>query len=186
MQRVLTAAANNPNLMPENFMAYMLDWIQTQRLSIPLGQVFGYQNSVASIVGKSVTEALNDMFVYHVANAEGEEPVTSTSYSPWAGSPELTGLDDGKWFVVWGASAKGDDSAGGSALQLAVRPNGSGSTNFAESQEQAYYTSIARGDSVTLGAGSGSNTLQLIALTTISGHTSKVRYAWIAALKYSD
>ena len=81
---------------------------------------------------------------------------------------------------------KGDDAASGSALQLAARPNGSGNTNAAETQEQNYYTSIARGDTVTLGAGAGANSLQLVALTTIGGHTSKVRATWIACLKFSN
>ena len=30
MQRVLSAASRNPNLIPEDFMSYVLDWIQTQ------------------------------------------------------------------------------------------------------------------------------------------------------------
>ena len=46
MQRVLTAAMQNPNLIPDQFMSYILDWIQTQRLIVPLGQVFGYQRLV--------------------------------------------------------------------------------------------------------------------------------------------
>lgn len=50
MQRVFTAAMQNPNLIPDQFMAYVLDWIQTQRLIIPIGQVFGYR-SVAGIRG---------------------------------------------------------------------------------------------------------------------------------------
>jgi hypothetical protein len=182
MQRVFSAAARNPGLVPSDFMAYFLDWLTTENLNIPIGQVFGYQNSVSSIVA----QALAGQFIFHVANFEGEEPVTSTTYSAYTSAPELTGLDNGIWFVLWGASAKGDDAAGGSGLQLSVQPNGSGSLNFAESQEQNYYTSIARGDKVTLSAGAGSNTLQMIALTTIGGHTSKVRYSWIAAVKYSN
>lgn len=55
MQRVLSAAARNPNLIPDSFMAYMLDWIQTQRLSIPIGQVFGFrqQNDVRGRVSSA-------------------------------------------------------------------------------------------------------------------------------------
>lgn len=43
MQRVFQAAAANPLMLPPEFMAYIFDYIQTSRLQVPIGQVFGWQ-----------------------------------------------------------------------------------------------------------------------------------------------
>jgi hypothetical protein len=44
MQRVLLRRrSQNPNLIPDQFMAYLLDYVQTSNLIDPIGQVFGYQ-----------------------------------------------------------------------------------------------------------------------------------------------
>jgi hypothetical protein len=182
MQRVLAAASRNPNMIPADFMAYLIDYLQTQRLSLPIGQVFGYDNSVNSIVAS----ALAATFKAHIASSEPEVSITSTSYATFTGAPAITGLDDGQYLVLWGASAKGDDSAGGSDLNFTYIANGSATGNICEQQDQDWYSSVARGDTVTLGAGAGANTLAMVALTTTAGHTSKIRNAWIACLKYAN
>lgn len=48
MQRVLSAASRNVNLIPSDFMAYIVDFIQTSRLQIPIGQVPGYTTAIPS------------------------------------------------------------------------------------------------------------------------------------------
>lgn len=48
MQRVLAAASRNVNLIPSDFMAYIVDFIQTSRLQIPIGQVPGYSQAIPS------------------------------------------------------------------------------------------------------------------------------------------
>jgi len=50
MQRVLAAASRNPNLIPADFMAYVIDYVQTQNLMIPIGQVFGYQRIAPQVI----------------------------------------------------------------------------------------------------------------------------------------
>lgn len=44
MQRVFAAAARNPNQIPNGFLPYVLDWLNTQRLEVPIGQVFGFKS----------------------------------------------------------------------------------------------------------------------------------------------
>lgn len=85
MQRVLSAASRNPNLIPADFMAYLLDFIQTARLIIPIGQVFGFSQYTA-----------------HTTPRVGsvDEATTSTSYADLATTgPTLDGLPDGKYLV---------------------------------------------------------------------------------------
>lgn len=43
MQRIFSAAVTNPSQIPSDFMAYLVDFIQTQRLTIPIGQVVGFR-----------------------------------------------------------------------------------------------------------------------------------------------
>lgn len=50
MQRVLTAASRNPNLIPTDFMAYVFDYIQTSPLEVPMTQIFGFQKYLDSQV----------------------------------------------------------------------------------------------------------------------------------------
>lgn len=50
MQRIFRAAVQNPNLIPTDFMAYVLDYIQIARLEIPIGQVFGYERIATQVV----------------------------------------------------------------------------------------------------------------------------------------
>ena len=50
MQKVLQAAAENPLMIPPDLMSYILDYVQTSRLSIPIGQVFGYQRIAPQVI----------------------------------------------------------------------------------------------------------------------------------------
>lgn len=50
MQRIFSAAVTNPSQIPSDFMAYLVDFIQTQRLSIPIGQVVGYQRFATQVI----------------------------------------------------------------------------------------------------------------------------------------
>lgn len=108
MQRVLTAAVNNPNLIPENFMAYMLDWIQTQRLNIPIGQVFGFPRFTmqsSPLVGGAL------------------ETTASTSFVNLATvGPTIDGISDGK-YVVWICNLSAIDTGGQQAI-MALSVNG--------------------------------------------------------------
>jgi hypothetical protein len=50
MQRVLSAASRNVNMIPTDFMAYLIDYVQTSNLQIPIGQVFGYQRIAPQVI----------------------------------------------------------------------------------------------------------------------------------------
>lgn len=88
MQRVFAAAMRNPNLIPPDFLAYLLDWLQTQRLQIPIGQVFGFSQFTAhsEILG-GVTDTTNS-----------STPVDP----PTHGAFELQGLGAGQYVVICG------------------------------------------------------------------------------------
>lgn len=91
MQRVFQAAAANPLMIPSDLMAYIFDYIQTGRLQIPIGQVFGYR-TVSILTGVvnsdgSVNEGLG-FSVSHVA-ASGRYDIT---YSKVYVSPPIVNV----------------------------------------------------------------------------------------------
>ncbi len=91
MQRVLAAAAQNPNLIPASFMAYMIDWIQTQRLVIPISQVFGWQrvvSGVATVFGRagSVVAVSGDYSADKVTNAADKASAATQAFSAAIGT----------------------------------------------------------------------------------------------------
>lgn len=183
MQRVFAAAIRNPNLIPSDFMSYLVDFIQTQRLDVPIGQVFGYQQQTDA----SITAAVKNIFTAHIAHAEAQVDITSNSYATFSGAPSISGLDNGSYVVWWGASANGDIASGGSSLNLTFRSNGATTGDVCEQGSQNVYSSIARADTtVALSAGAGANTLDLVALTTAAGKTSRMRDVYLACLKYSN
>lgn len=176
--RLVAALVARPQQLLGPLMSYIVDAIQVSNLVIPISQIVGTQN----LVDDTTAAALAARHV-GIATAEGEVSVTSTSLDTFSGAPAITSLDDGTWAVVFGAAANGDDAASGSSVLLAARTNGASDSATAESQIQGLYSSIARGVTTTLSAGDGANSIALVAKTTIAGHTSKVREAWILAIK---
>jgi hypothetical protein len=161
MQRVLSAAAQNPSMIPESFMAYVLDWLQINNLQIPIKQVFGYQDSVGSIV----SEALAGQFVASSATGAG-----SSSGSPVTGAvgPAVSGLVSGGKYVVWyGYNLHTNDNAtmhmsGG--LPAATDGNGSGPVALAGVIPSLSGTTITSTYDWATGGGGFINSLYIIAL----------------------
>ena len=84
MQRVFSAAVRNVNLIPSDFIAYIIDVIQTSRLQIPIGQVFGFEQF--EVQTSSGTSSFSGVLA----------PGASASGS----GPALTGLPPGKYMVA--------------------------------------------------------------------------------------
>lgn len=88
MQRVLSAAAANPSQIPKTFMPYVIDSIQTQRLTIPIGQITGFSNF--TIQGR-------------IDNFTPTSITSTTPADPPTGAYILDGLPQGKYFFLYGA-----------------------------------------------------------------------------------
>lgn len=106
MQRVFAAGSRNPNLIPQDFLAYVLDWIQTQRLTIPIGQVFGFSG-----------------FTVQSSDFVGAfESTASTAYADLTTvGPTLT-LGDGRYLLL--LSADIDTDAAGHEAHMSYAING--------------------------------------------------------------
>lgn len=175
MQRVLSAASRNPNLIPADFMSYMLDWIQTQRLQIPIGQVFGFQQ-----------------FTANFATISGYGTTTSVTYGDLDGSvggaspipgPVLSGLADGKYVVLIGCAAYNSVNNGATLMSLQVNSTAALDTNSAECYANVPI-SIARAFTLSLSNG-GSNTLTA-KYKVSAGTTGTFSTCWMVALRYAN
>jgi hypothetical protein len=89
MQKVFAAAMKNPSLIPADFMAYLVDYMQTTRLNIPIGQVSGFTRFTPQVLhgAFSPTSFSN-----------------TTPGDPPNGAFTLTPLPSGRYFFIYGAN----------------------------------------------------------------------------------
>lgn len=174
MQRVLAAASRNPNLIPADFMAYIVDFIQTSRLQIPIGQVFGYTQQTPQVAARVNTQ----------------EDTTSTSYIDLdTKGPQLTGLPDGSYLFLFGAL--GGVNANGVSAYMSINVNGAnpsdgdaavwtGSLNSIGSEVLSTSVSLVTKDLKN----NGSSTV------TCQYRTESVSFVasnrWLVAIKYAN
>lgn len=157
----------DPTQYPEELKGWLPKYLEVYPPNLSISQVFGFSQ-----------------FTAQIATSESEQSVTSTTFATFTSAPSIGSLPNGNYVVLFGAAAEGDDAATGSIVHLAASVNGATPTVYAESTLQGSYASVARG---VLGSlSSGANTVALVGLTTIAGHTSKLRDAWLMTLKTSD
>jgi hypothetical protein len=162
MQRVLAAASQNPNLIPTDFMAYVADYIQTQRLNIPIGQVTGFTPYANTIQAQQAAISSAQMKAY--ANTSGSLSLGNNTFGSGAG-PSISGLPAGKYIIL--ASF---DSSGVNGPQMALS---TGLTVTQNPLEQLItFASTTTITSTLSGTGGGAG-------GTISN-------CWILALNYSN
>jgi hypothetical protein len=172
MQKVFAAAAQRPSAIPDAFMAYLVEYLQTQRLTWPISQITGFSK---------------DIFVPMVAVDTGTEVhYSNTSFAVLPGNvgPVLAGLNDGHYFVIFGASM---NATGGDTCYMAVRANSSSSTDsdYLEQQLQDLHSSVSRGVLMTLSNGAGNNQLDAV-FRCLLGHDNDRRHSWMIAFKYQN
>lgn len=175
MQRVLSAAAQNPSMIPESFMAYVLDWLQVNNLQIPIGQVFGFQKFLSTQV---TVDFISD---------NGVGTTTSATYGDLTGAtagPELDGLPDGKYLILFGAAAGSGVTATETAL-VSILVNGVAATdNDAAQNQNAALASIVRGVPKSL-SNNGSSSVKLV-YREAGGGSGTFSFRWLAAIRYDN
>lgn len=166
MQRVLTAAAKSPNLIPSDFMAYMFDWIQTQRLQIPISQVFGFTQFAAQ-----------SDFV------SANEKTSSTTYTDLSTvGPTLGGLSDGKYVLIFGAAHA--ISATPAAARMAVQANSA--TPVDDDSTEAVTDSLISCSRATVASVVNGNSNTFTAKYKATSGTAAFESRWLVALKFAN
>jgi hypothetical protein len=119
MQRVFNAAAENPLMIPTDLMSYVVDYVQTSRLSIPIGQVFGftpYKNQIADNItttasAASAAASAAALVVVSLATSAGLSGSSASS-----SGPSVTGLGAGSYVVLAGMTGQSDFGSGSCTL----------------------------------------------------------------------
>ena len=177
MQRVLRAAAQNPNLIPDIFMPYVVDFVQTSRLQIPIGQVPGFAQFTPTFLRTPKTPV----------------SITATSASALPDTDfRLTGLPDGRYVILFGANME-ITSVGAIGNYLTLTLSGSpGAFNDGGSLTTVVHTALGieslAGISTWIASNAalgGSNFLQLLAFITGSP-TALIGDRWVLALRYAN
>lgn len=169
MQRVLGAASSRPDLIPEKFMAYVVDFIQTSNLMIPIGQIFGFSQ-----------------FMFQAAPTVGTNESTAAVYPSFVDlatvGPTLSGIPNGNYVFLFGCQAK--NTVGDGAL-MGVSVNGSTPNNTTSAAtNMTGYTQIMRASSAALSAGNNTVTAKYSAGS--GGGTSNFSLRFLYALKYAN
>lgn len=168
MQRVLAAASKNPNLIPPDFMAYVLDYIQVSRLQIPIGQVFGFSQFTARIAPDVLTQ----------------EATSSVTYTDLATvGPTLDGLPDGQYVILFGAAAVSNGAGIGARVSFSL--NGGAAQDASSILVEDKQASISRGIIQALHNGSG-NMIQLKYRVGNVANIGTFQNRWLLALKYGN
>ena len=160
MQRVLSAASRNPNLIPTDFMAYVFDFIQTSRLGIPIGQVFGFQKFVSTQVA--------------IFSNSGQS-LSGTGNTTAAGPTVL--LPSGKYIFLAGADMT--TQFGNGTASMAVSSGGptvSGNT--------ASVSSVAKATPVTLAV--DTTITSTLAINGGGSVLCQISGAWLVCIRYDN
>lgn len=170
MQRIFSAAVANPSQIPSDFLAYMVDFIQTQRLNIPIGQVIGFSGFTPKVAAP--------------LNTQG----TITSSTPGdctdGVGPSLTGLPDGQYLLLFGGGCSAPTA--GHSANIGFSANGGAvDTNNVAWTHTTDLVATARAAIVTLNSGGG-NSVVLKYFSGIGTDTTMYALRWLVAIKYAN
>jgi len=167
MQRVFAAAARNPNLIPADFMAYVFDFIQTQRLEVPIGQVFGFAGF--TFVASPLVST--------------SETTVATAYSDLATvGPTLDGLGDGR-YAIFLTNLSAIVSAGQQAYMGASVNGAPASDSFATEVWSSSFSTPTRPFLTTLSG--GANSIKAVYRSS-GGSTATFKNRQIFAVRYAN
>lgn len=168
--RYFEAAMSNPLLyVPKVFETWMTDRVAVAGLDVPIGQIVGFNLFVPQIAPDIATE----------------ESTTSTTYvSLTTTGPELSGLPNGSYLLLYSAEARSSNTDGASAISPQVNstaPSDGDSAAATGSSEIGMVGFTTK----TLTAGNNTITLKYRAAGSNPG-TSSFKFRRLIALRYTN
>lgn len=163
MGRVFSAAADRPDLIPQTFLSYLVDYLQTSDIQIAISQVTG----------------LSQLQVQPAAPVVASESTGSAMYTDLnTGGPQVSGLADGNYLVIVQAVIIG---ASGAFMSVAVNGSIPSDNDGAECSSSSAVTVTGMS---TQKLDNGNNTL--VAKYRVAGGTGTFALRKLFVLKYAN
>lgn len=154
--------------LPKDTISYLVERMALDALQIPVSQLSGFSG-----------------FTARAALVAAEQTTTSTTYVDLTTvGPQLTGLADGYYLVVWGAQQK--ISLAGDIAVMAISYNGAAADNDYQSRADNVNNVASRMAFNTQTLSNGNNNSILAKYRTGSGNTGTFGARTLLALKYSE
>ena len=148
----------------------LVDYITQSGIPVPVSQIVGFQQftvQAASPVG-----------------VETNETTTSTSYTDLTTvGPQLTGLSDGKYLVMFGAVAKGNAAGNSAYMSPSVNSATPADGDSAKTDISSGFVGVSRALTVTLSGGNNSIAMKY---KTQSAGTAGFQTRWLLVLRYAN
>lgn len=170
---LLKKVFGRPELIPESFWAHLVDYIAVNQPQIPISQILGFAQFTAIAATPIGTSAASS------------ESTASTSFTDLATvGPQLTGLADGKYVIIFGASIR--SATNGEDHYMSVDANGAGASDAdALFGTNGNRYAAARAITKTLQNG-GNNSLTAKYKTGNAASDVHASHRWLLALKYAN
>jgi hypothetical protein len=192
-RRILEALAQRPERIPSSFIAQIIDQVQVSNILVPIGQIVGftpYANNIASqgtALASTVSDVaalaaqLEDQFTILSDFVATQQSTTSNTYTSLAtAGPQITGVDDGSYLVVWGFT--GHSSAGTDYARMGIKVDTTEPVDFDSCiTAPTTFSSVSRAKNVVL-TGGGNHTL--LCRYRVDSGTGTFSGRWMLAFKY--
>lgn len=160
---------SKPELIPERFLSYIVDYLAVNQPQIPISNIFGFSQFTAK-EGNTISSPT--------------ETTTSTSYTdlPTVG-PTITGLPDGKYVIFFGNTSSTSSSSAQATTSVKVNSIEASDTDMLLNGSTVTVP-VSRAILKTLSNG-GNNTLAMRYKVFTAG-TGSFRDRWMIALRYAN
>lgn len=168
-QQQLLAALSDPLFnIPKAFETWIVDRVAVAGLSIPIGQILGFPERSAQFAGVAA-----------------HETTTSGTYDDLTtAGPELTGLSDGQYIVLFGCWLGADTAGDAAHMSIDINAAGADDSQSVIAPSTTVFFSGMR--AFTTNLSDVNNTLTAKYRNSTDGRTSEFQNRWLIALKSAN
>lgn len=172
MRVFLQGLLANPNLLPESFLGFLVDYLAINQPMIPVELIQGYSRNKAQTAEVTTAETTNSTTFTDLATA----------------GPSITGLSSGIYMITFGASSGMSSGTVTNSHLMSVSLNGAAASDT----DSAFWNSFSAGGNQripgsrsivkTLDAASNS----IVCKYRVTGDTYEWKYRWLIAQRIGN
>ena len=164
----LRSYLQDPLGFPEEFKGWLPEWITQVGIDLPISQVIGFSGFTFNVAPR-------------VNTSEGTSSATYTNLTTVG--PQLTGLPDGQYFIIFGCTA---GSGAARDLSMSVKINATEAIDDDRLFLANTTTTLSNVSAISKTLAGGGNNTILSRYKTSSGAAVQVSQRWLAALKFAN